>query len=123
MTYSIRASTDNKYILVKVVGTISRQLAMTYTLEAHQLGKELTISRFLFDFSECRNTDTVLRNYKYVYEDMQNPAINQAACTSLLVDSGDHSHDFIETLFKDAGADFTIFHDPELALHHLLNGL
>jgi hypothetical protein len=120
MTYSIKASNDERYIIVKVVGTISRQLALAYNLEAHALGKELDISKFLLDFRECKNTDTVLRNYKYVYEDMQNPGINQSARTAMLVGPDDHSHDFIEALFRDAGADFTMFHDLNLALRHLL---
>ena len=120
MTYSIAASEDKKYIIVKVVGNISRQLAIQYNLEAHALGKELGIDRFLLDFTECKNTDTVLRNYKYVYDDMKNPGINQEARTVMLVSPSDHSHDFIEALFKDAGADFTLFHDLGLALWHLL---
>jgi hypothetical protein len=119
MTYSITASNDKKYILVKAVGTISRQLAMQYNLEAHALGKELGIDRFLLDFTECRNTDTVLRNYKYVYDDMKSPGINQAARTAMLVSSNDHSHDFIEALFRDAGVDVILFHDLELALRYL----
>jgi hypothetical protein len=119
MTYSISASADKKYILVRVIGTISRQLAIQYNLEAHALGKELGIDRFLLDFTECKNTDTVLRKYKYVYDDMKNPGINQTARTAMLVSSNDHSHDFIEALFKDAGADVTLFHDRELALWHL----
>jgi hypothetical protein len=119
MTYSITASDDKKYILVKVTGNISRQLAIQYNLEAHALGKELGIDRFLLDFTECKNTDTVLRNYKYVYDDMKNPGINQAARTAMLVSSNDHSHDFIEALFKDAGVDVTLFHDRELAVWHL----
>lgn len=119
MTYSITASDDNKYIIVKVIGTISRQLAIQYNLEAHALGKELGIDRFLLDFTECKNTDTVMRNYKYVYDDMKNPGINQAARTAMLVSPNEHSHDFIEALFRDAGADVTLFHDRELALWHL----
>jgi hypothetical protein len=119
MNYSINPSEDKKYITVKVIGNISRLLAVKYNLEAHALGKELGIDRFLLDFTECRNTDTVLRNYKYVYDDMKDPGINQAACTAMLVSSNDHSHDFIEALFRDAGADFTLFHDRNLALWHL----
>jgi hypothetical protein len=120
MTYSITASVDKKYITVKVIGNISRQLAIQYNLEAHTLGKELGIDHFLLDFTECKNTDTVLRNYKYVYDDMKDPGINQAARTAMLVSPNDHSHDFIEALFSDTGADVTIFRDPELALWHLL---
>ena len=119
MTYSITASDDKKYIIVKVIGNISRLLAIQYNLEAHALGKELGIDRFLLDFTECRNTDTVLRNYKYVYDDMKNPGINQSARTAMLVSPNDHSHDFIEALFRDARIDVTLFYDRDLALWHL----
>ncbi len=121
MNYEITVSKDGKYIILKVVGPISRQLAVKYNLEAHALGKQKGIDRFLLDFTECRNTDTVLRNYKYVYEDMQNPNINQKARTALLVNPNDHSHDFIEALFRNAGADFTLYHDRDVAMWHLLN--
>jgi hypothetical protein len=120
MTYSIIASEDKKYITVKVVGNISRLLAIQYNLEAHALGKELEIDCFLLDFTECRNTDTVMRNYKYVYDDMKNPGINQEARTAMLVSPNDHSHDFIESLFRDAGADVTLFQDRDLAVWHLM---
>lgn len=120
MTYSITASEDKKYITVKVIGSISRLLAIQYNLEAHSLGKEMGIDRFLLDFTECRNTDTVMRNYKYVYDDMKNPGINQEARTAMLVSPNDHSHDFIEALFRDAGADVTLFYDRDLAVWHLM---
>ncbi len=120
MSYSINVSDNGKYIVLKVVGTINRQLAVKYNLEAHALGKEKNIERFFLDFSECHNTDTVFRNYKYVYDDMQNPGINQKARTVMLVHPNDHSHDYIEAFFKNAGADFTLYTDRKLAEYHLL---
>lgn len=120
MAYSITVSDDGKYIILKATGPISRQVALEYHLEAHALGRERGLDRFLLDFTECHNTDTVLRNFKYVYDDMQNPGIIQTACTSLLVSPADHSHDFIEALFRDAGADFTLFHDRSLAVANLM---
>lgn len=120
MSYTITPSEKNEYITVKVVGNISRLLAVGYNLEAHALGSQLGITRFLLDFTECRNTDTVLRNFKYVNEDMHNPGINQQACTAMLVSAGDHSHDFIEALFRSTGSDVTLFTDRELAVRHLL---
>jgi hypothetical protein len=120
MAYQITVSDDGKYIILKASGPISRQLALKYNLEAHALGREKGLSRFLLDFTECHNTDTVLRNFKYVYDDMKDPGIIQTAGTALLVSPTDHSHDFIEALFRDAGADFTLFHDRALAVAHLL---
>jgi hypothetical protein len=121
MSYSINLSDDGKYIILKVVGTINRQLAVKYNLEAHALGKEKNIDRFFLDFSECHNTDTVFRNYKYVYDDMQNPGINQQARTVMVVDPKDHSHDYIEAFFRNAGADFSLYTDPKLAVWHLMD--
>ena len=120
MSYTISTSEQADYIILKVTGNISRVLAIDYNLEAHALGKQLGISRFLLDFTECRNTDTVLRNYKYVSEDMLNPGINQQACTAMLVSPGDHSHDFIEALFQSHGGNVTLFNDREQAVRHLL---
>jgi len=120
MAYAITVSNDGKYIILKVTGMIGRQLALKYNLEAHAMGREQGLERFLLDFTECHNTDTVLRNFKYVHDDMQDPGILQTACTSLLVSPTDHSHDFIEALFRDAGADFTLFHDRALAVENLL---
>ena len=120
MSYTVTVSEKQDYIIVKVIGNISRVLAITYNLEAHALGRQLGISRFLLDFTECRNTDTVLRNYKYVNEDMHDPGINQQACTVMLVSPGDHSHDFIEALFRSNGGDVSLFNDRDLAVRALL---
>ena len=120
MSYTITPSAQADYIIVKVVGNISQLLALAYNLEAHALGKQLGINRFLLEFSECRNTDTVLRNYKYVDASLRNPDINHEACTVMLVSPGDHSHDFIEALFRSNGSDVTIFNDHELAISYLL---
>jgi hypothetical protein len=51
---------------------------------------------------------------------MKNPGINQKARTAMLVSPNDHSHDFIEALFRDSGADVTLFHDRDLAVWHLM---
>ena len=121
MSYTISPSEDGKYIELKVVGTITRQLATQYNIEAHVLGKELGINRFLLDFTECRNTDTVMRHYNFVNTDMQDERINRNAHIVMLTSPGDRSHDFIEVLLKNAGIDATIFRDRDAAMWHLLS--
>jgi hypothetical protein len=39
---------------------------------------------------------------------------------AVLVRPEDHSHDFAETVTKNAGQDITIFRDREAAINHLL---
>jgi hypothetical protein len=119
MNQLVSISDDRKYIILKATGSISRVQVIEYFIEAHSLGAEHDIDRYLVDFTECRNTDTVLRNYTLAYQDMKDPRINQSARTALLVSPHDHSHDFIETLLRNSGNDVTLFHDCELAIWHL----
>jgi hypothetical protein len=121
MSYSITKSEDEKYIILKAVGNIDRHLSTQYYLEAHALGAELGINRYLIDFTQCRNTDTILRNYKFAFMDMQNPGIDKTARTAMLVDPNDHTYDFIETLLVNSGIDVSLFRDKELAIWYLLH--
>jgi hypothetical protein len=119
MNQTVSIVEENKYIILKATGNINRLLVIQYFIESHTLGAQKGIDRYLVDFTECRNTDTVLRNYTLVYQDMKDPRINQAARIALLVSLHDHSHDFLETLLKNSGIDVTLFHDRDLAVWHL----
>lgn len=121
MNYSITPSDNQKYILIKVQGEINRQISMKQNIEAHALGKKMGINRYFMDLTESRNTDSVLNNYTFAYTDMQNvEEINRFARVVALVSPDDNSHDFIETVLKNAGLNITLFTDKELALQHLL---
>jgi hypothetical protein len=120
MKHNLSVSEDGKYIILQASGQISRLQVIELFVEAHKLGAEKGLDRYLVDFTECRNTDTVMRNYTLAYEDMKDPRISQSACTALLVSPVDHSHDFLESLMRNAGSDVTLFHDRDLAVWHLL---
>lgn len=119
MTHNISISEDGRYVILKAAGTVSRLQVIEYFIEAHSFGKQHGLNHYLVDFTECRNTDTVLRNYLLAYQDMKDPRIDQTARTSLLVSIYDRSHDFLETLLRNAGNDVTLFHERELAIWHL----
>ena len=119
MNHSVTLSENGKYVILKAAGVISRLQVIQYFIEAHTLGVQHGLNRYLVDFTECRNTDTVLRNYTLAYQDMKDPRIDPSACTALLVSPIDHSHDFLETLLNNSGHDVTLFHDHDLAVWHL----
>lgn len=120
MKHNLSVSEDGKYIILQASGQISRVQVIELFVEAHKLGAEKGLDCYLVDFIECRNTDTVLRNYTLAYEDMKDPRINQFARTALLVSEIDRSHDFLEALMRNSGNDILLFHDRELAIWHLL---
>ena len=120
MSYQIIASEDGTYIVLTVKGDIARATAMQHNVEAHALGKRLGIRNYLMDLTEARNTESVTDGYEFVHRDMRAaPDIDLTARVAMLVAPGDHSHDFIETVSKNAGLDVTIFHDAPSALAHL----
>ena len=120
MPYEIYPSEDGKYIVAKHWGDITSVLVIQRTLEAHELGEKLGITRHLMDVTEARNIDMITKSYEFAYKDIQNvPGINMRVRVAVLVSPEDHSHDFIETVTKNAGQDVTIFRDRELAIRHL----
>ena len=121
MSYTISVSEDRKYIILKIRGSVTGELAMKQNIEAHTLGNKLGISRYLVDVTEAKNIDSIANVYSFAYEEMQDtPEINKWARVALLVSPKDHSHDFVETVSKNAGLFVTLFRDRELAIQYLL---
>jgi len=119
MSYTISKSENVKFIILKATGNYNRKLALNHNLEAHALGKKLEINRYLVDMTECKNVESPTEKYKFAYEDMKTDGIDRTARVALLVTPGDHSHDFIETVSRNAGLDVTLFTNRELAEKHL----
>lgn len=115
-------SPDGKYIIQKVVGDINSNLALKYNHETHALGRKLGIRRYLVDLTESRNTESVLGNYEFAYDKMPASAgLDLDAIVALLVDPDDHSHDFVETVSRNAGLNVSLFRYRDAAIQHLVN--
>ena len=121
MSYTISPSEDGKYIVLKYFGDVSRKLSIERVIEAHTLGKKLGINSYLVDLTEARNIDSTPELYEYAYKDTKSASgFNLNARVALLADPEDHSHDFVETVLRNAGHDVTLFRDRESAIRHLL---
>ena len=120
MPYTITPAENGEYIIIKFGGEWNRDLGNQAMIEATALASKLGIRCHLTDVTESRNTEAMLQNYRFARTDMQEKqSVDQSACVALLVSPEDHSHDFYETLARDAGADVTLFRDREQALAHL----
>jgi hypothetical protein len=120
MSHLISLSDDSTYIILEVRGEITRQTAMQYNLEANKFGKEKGIRKYLVDCINARNTDTVLNNYQFAYNDMRHtPDIDITAIVALAVSPEDHSHDFVETTARNSGLNVTLFRDKQKAIEFL----
>jgi hypothetical protein len=124
MTYTIQPSEDGNYIVMKIVGEITRESSLKPNLEAHAMGMKLGIHKYMVDATEARNVESPVANYQFAYKDMaQHPGIDPDAIAAFLVSPEDHSHDFIETLFRNSGQSATLFRDREQAIRFLLEGI
>jgi hypothetical protein len=120
MDYTITPSTDGKFIILKVKGNITRQTMMPANLDAHRLGRQLKVSRYLVDATEARNAESALGNFEFAYSEMlMTEGIDKFAQVAILVSPNDHSHDFTELVFKNAGLNATIFTDRGQATQFL----
>jgi len=121
MSLTLIPNESDKYITMKIIGEINRKIALEYDLEAHALGDKLGINRYLMDLTECKNTETVIDNYSFAYEDVREKKLDKASIVVLLVAPDDHSHDFIETVSKNAGLNVTLFRDRAEAERYIKN--
>lgn len=116
MSYTIAPSPNGRYIVITVLADIDRKLAMKFVVEAHALGRQLGIRRYLVDVVQARNVDPVIDQYEFAYTDIQQVAgIDRDARVAAVAAPGDTSHDFIEIVARNAGFSFRLFFDPREA--------
>jgi hypothetical protein len=116
MTYSITISENGKYIICKVIGAMTAEIAKEFSKEIDSLSRAKNIKRFLNDMREAPNRSSAVQNYKYTYKDMSDLGFQRDVHSAILADPADTSHDFIETLAKNAGYNVRVFHDEDAAI-------
>lgn len=123
MDIRITVSEDEKYVVILAKGKIvsgDPKVLIQPLIEAHELAMKRGIRNILVDVTEARNTLGISDNYDIVYHKiLKEPAVDRRARVALLVHPNDHSHDFTETLARNAGFNFTLYRDRDLALASL----
>ncbi len=121
MSFTLTPSQDGKYITAKVTVDMTRELALEIVIQGFALGRELGINRYLLDLTESRNRESAFGSYESAYDDLA-PLSRQSSLlrAAVLVAPQDHSHDFNETVLRNASLDVKLFRDRELAVQYLL---
>ena len=123
MSYTITASQNNEYIIVKATTNMYRKLAAEIAEQAMLMGKKLEISRYLIDLTASRNLESILGSYQSAYEDLAELSWRKILTrVALLVDPQDNSHDFNEIVLNNIGIRATLFRDSDQAVQYLLKG-
>ena len=124
MEISITVVEDKKYIILKGKGEIisgDPKVLIQPLIEAHEFAKKLGIVNILVDVTEAPNALGIIDTYDLVNHTIpEEPAIDRHMRVALLVSPDDHSHDFTETISRNAGFNLTIYRDRAQALASLM---
>ena len=116
MTKEIKVSDNGKYIIVRVNEDMTRTLAESLGLEAMHLGIKKNLNKFLYDLRNSRNKETINANYIFAKQDLKRLEPNPANKIAMLTSPNDKSHDFIETVLRNAGYNVKLFIVEEEAI-------
>ncbi len=119
MDHEIFVSADGSYIALRIIGKTGRH-RMAQVEEAHALGAQRDIHRFLVDLRDAVNVESPVQDYRMAYTDFPAaPQVDLHARVAALTVPGDHSHDFLVTVFRNSGAWIEQFDDLEMAEAYL----
>jgi hypothetical protein len=116
MDYEISVSENKRHIIIKISSPMTAELGRRCGVQAADIAKQNNIDRYLFDLRGAPNVDTVQSNYQFAYNDLADFGFPRGSRSALLTDAGDESHNFLETLFLNAGYIVKVFSDPDHAV-------
>lgn len=116
MDFAIDVSEDGRYVVVRVQGDITRERAQEFARQALERAKARGIGRFLYDLRGARNVEDPADNYFFAYQDLGRIGRRRDDRSALLVAPEDRSHDFVETIIKNAGYNTRLFREEAAAL-------
>ena len=119
MEYHISKADSGEVILIEVYADITSKLQRKFAREAIGKAVEMKINNFLVDASKVKSLASDTDKYLLAYKDMERFGHTKDSKVAVLVDRGDRSHDFIETVFMNAGFTCLLFHDKNKAMDWL----
>ena len=123
MKYDLSVSESGAYILVRVKEPMTRTLACQIAIDLISLSSQEGITRYLYDVRTAPNVESVVDNYEFANKDMKSVHATRKAHAAILVAPGDRSHDFTETVMRNAGYDVRLFVDDSEAVRWLEESL
>ena len=120
MDYIISLDENLGCIVIKVFNAMTSEVSARSGPEIVRLSEEKHIKRFLFYVREAPNTQSDVQNYNFATEGISDFGFPHDSRSAFLVSPDDTSHDFITTLFLNAGYRVKSFTDEEAAKSWLM---
>jgi hypothetical protein len=94
-------------------------MARVFTEDAIKMLKQSNTNRLLVDVRSSPSVQSSVEQYLLATRDVNQFGLDRNSRIAVLVKPGDRSHDFVETVFRNAGYRFRLFHDEDSALEWL----
>jgi len=120
MCYELSLSPGNKYVICRVKGPTTAELAREFGQKTDVFAREHNVQARLVDVRDSRNVEPIPRNYDFAYKEMPHLGIDQNSRIAILVTPDDQSHDFPIIVMKNAGYNIEKFTDERLAIDWLV---
>jgi hypothetical protein len=116
MKYTVEQSGNRKYIVCRVVGEITKENSLEFTMAIDRMSRETGIKNFLTDVRNAQNLLSTIDNYDYVLKDMESMRLQRDVRSAVLASAEDHSHDFVSIVAQNKGYNLRIFRDEKEAI-------
>jgi len=115
MDYQIDCEKINGCVRICVYHTITADLERSFAKEAIAAAHQNELLNYYADVRKVSNIASTLDQYHLAYKDMADFGLDRNSKIAAVHARDDHSHDFIETVFLNAGYQCRLFTDEELA--------
>ncbi len=119
MDYEISISDPKAFLYIRINVPVTSDLVKTFIKDAIRKNNELELEKLLIDVRGVKNIASTWNNYNLVYRELKEMGFNRGWKIAILVSPEDSSHDFIETLAKNAGYHCKLFREENRAIEWL----
>lgn len=119
MDYELSISESHRYVICRINRPITADFALDFAKAADEFALERGVNKVLYDMRSIRNMESTMRMHDLAYRDVAEMGIRRNVRSAVLIDPEDHSHDFAETVFFNAGYGMRLFRTEEEALNWL----
>jgi len=119
MKYKISLSEDRTHIRIRVFEAITGDMEREFAEKAIKEAKHHKIHKYLIDVRQAPNVSFISEQFLLSYKDMDRMSLDRRSKLAVLAEVEDTSHNFIETVFRNAGYNCHLFVDEDSALKWL----
>jgi hypothetical protein len=119
MGYEMSISENGKCLVLRVVETVTGPLARRLIKDGLDAVKSRGIRKVLLDVSKVPIVAGAVEQYQLAYDVAVSEKHPRDLKVAILAALDDHSHDFVETVFRNAGYNVALYRDRNAAMEWL----